>query len=100
MKTTKNFYDEICETYEVSSAYAVAKIVDVKPNTALRWKKNASTFDEDISVRVAKLLDYDPAYVLACMAAQKSEEKESYSYWTKIAGMLESGKKTTARLAL
>ncbi|MFC3151779.1 hypothetical protein ACFOEK_12135 [Litoribrevibacter euphylliae] len=103
MKTTQEFFQEICETYELTSAYSVAKILDVTSPTAQRWRNGNHSFDDESAVKVAAILGYEPAYILACMAAERASKKEdstSASHWIKLADMLETGKNKMFKLAV
>lgn len=83
MKTV-DFVDAIRAQNGNCSFYALKKILGVSQPTVSDWRHGKQFFRDDMALRVAALLHLDPAYVLACVHAERAErakrpeEKEIY----------------------
>ncbi len=97
METTESLLDALKTRLSLRSDYALAKYLGVTTVSMARWRAGGSLSDEN-AIRVADLLKMPRAYVLACMAAQRSEsDSESSGVWRQIA---ESFRDKVALLAL
>lgn len=86
MDTTQTLLDALKNKLQLRSDYALAKYLGVTGVTMLRWREGKGMSDAN-AVRVAKLLEMEPAYVLACMGAQSCEPgSEESGVWRQIAG--------------
>jgi hypothetical protein len=85
MHTTLSLIDEVIALHHLRSDYALAKFLNVTPMTVTRWRGGGHMSDE-MAVKVAHVLSLPPAYVLACMGAQRAEAgTESSGTWRQIA---------------
>lgn len=85
MDTTQSLMDALKKKLNLRSDYALAKYLGVTGVTMMRWREGKSLNDEN-AIRVAKLLDMPPAYVLACMGALRTDEgTEASGIWRQIA---------------
>jgi hypothetical protein len=84
MLTTPDFLDALKLKLKLPSDYAVGKHLGVTSMTMSRWRAGGALSDENAR-RVADLLEMPRAYVLACMAAQRSDDPESSGTWRQIA---------------
>lgn len=83
--TTNEFLDALKLRLNCRSDYALAKALGVTSVSMMRWRAGGA-FNDKNAMHVAKLLDLPPAYVLACMGAQRAEEDmESSGVWRQIA---------------
>lgn len=90
MKSTADFIQEIKVKYDLKSNYAVAKLLDQTDTAIARWSKGKSTFSDESAIHVAKLLDLDPAYVVACVHAERAKPSEEKKLWERIAAMMQT----------
>ena len=88
MKTTIEFLDELKRVHALPSDYAAAKLIGAEPNRISNYRTGTSRFDDDMAVRVAELLQIEPAYVLACVAAERTKSERARRTWEKLAKKL------------
>lgn len=83
--TTNEFLDALKTRLNCRSDYALAKALGVTSVSMMRWR-GGGAFNDKNAMHVAKLLELPPAYVLACMGAQRADEDmESSGVWRHIA---------------
>jgi hypothetical protein len=83
--TTVQLLDALRAKLNLRSDYALGKYLGVTQMTVTRWRQGGSLSDDN-AIRFAHLLDLSPAYVLACMGAQRCEEDtEASGTWRQIA---------------
>jgi hypothetical protein len=86
MKTSADFLDDLRARYGLQSDNAVAvKLLKMKRQQVSVYRQKQHAFDDTISIKVAELLDIEPGYVMACMAAQRAKSPEVRSLWERIA---------------
>lgn len=89
--TTIEFLDGLKDRLKIKSDYKLAKELGVSHTRISNWRRGRNTFDERIAVQVAHLLTLDPAYVLACMAAERSKRADVKTAWKKAAQRIGMG---------
>ena len=89
--TTVEFLDGLKDRLKIKSDYQLAKELGVSHTRISNWRRGRNTFDERIAVQVAHLLTLDPAYVLACMAAERSKRADVKTAWKKAAQRIGMG---------
>lgn len=80
-KTTADFLNELKVKHGLKSNYAVAKFLDQTDTAIARWAHGKGTFSDETAMKIAELLEYDPAYVMACMAAERSKDANVKKTW-------------------
>lgn len=103
MKTSKDFVREIRARYGkkgILSDYALAKLLGVTSSTmSLHKSGGVKSFGDETGERIAELLDLDPAYVLACLAAERAKRPDVRATWQRVAAHFEQVKQA-ARVAM
>lgn len=85
MKTTLEFLDGVSAKLGGASDYAIAKELDVTRSAVSRYRNGLSTFDDETAIRVARILDIDPAAVLLAAHAERTKNPEAKNLWTSLA---------------
>ena len=103
MKTSNDFVREIRVLYGkkgILSDYALAKLLWLTRQTVSAHKSgSAKAFGDETGQRIAELLDLDPAYVLACLAAERAKRPDVRATWQRVAEQFEQIKHA-ARVAM
>ncbi len=68
--------------------YGLQKILGLTKTTITRYRKGIGYFDDDVALRVADDLGLDRAYVLTCVAAERSRRAEVKAVWIRTAEKL------------
>jgi plasmid maintenance system antidote protein VapI len=90
MRTTLEFLDAIKARHSVPSDYALAKFLGVSRQAVGHYRNTRDYLGPDVAVRVAKLLDLDPAYVLICTQAERERSESARPVWQGLAARLEA----------
>ena len=85
MKTTADFLDDLQKKLGVTSDYAVAGKMEMHRQHISHYRNLKGSFDDAMSLRVADILETDPAFVIACMHHQRSKQAEVKKVWERIA---------------
>jgi len=88
MNTTLGFIADIKARYNIESDYAAAKLLEVSKMTVSSYRNGKSLFSDEIALKVADLLDLDPAYVVASIHAEREKNLEVKKVWSKLAEKL------------
>lgn len=72
MHTTVEFIDAAKARLQPPTDYQLARHLGISPNRVSNWRTGRNTFDEEIAVKIAELIERDPGYVLTCIAAERS----------------------------
>lgn len=89
MKTTADFLDALRVKLEVPSDYALGTKMQMHRQQMSRYRTLNSTFDDAMSLRVAEILELEPAFVVACMHHQRAKEPAEKTLWQNIAERFE-----------
>lgn len=85
MKTTADYLDELRAHYDAPSDNALALKMGIHRQYMSQYRLKKTAFDDDTCLRVADILCTDPAYVVACMHAQRAKEPKIKQVWERIA---------------
>lgn len=85
MKTTIEFLDAIKSRHGLQSDYAIAKFLKLPTATVSRYRNGRNHFDDSIALRVAKALEIEPLYVIACSHAERTSTPEVKEIWRQMA---------------
>lgn len=87
MDTSSTFVDRIKTKHNVTSDYAVAALLGVHRSAMSKHRHGQrDAWDDVIGLRIADLLEIDPAYVLACLSAERTKRPDVAKVWKKVAG--------------
>lgn len=89
IRTTVEFLDLLCDHYKYlsedgktpASDYRVHKELGVSQQTVSKWRTGRHTFDDETCIQVAKILHFDPGYVIACVHIERSKSSELRDFW-------------------
>lgn len=85
MKTTADFIEALKAKHSLKSNYAVAKFLGQTDTAVARWSHGKGSFSDETAMQFADLLEIDPAYVVACMHAERAKREEEKKLWERIA---------------
>jgi hypothetical protein len=91
MRTTSQYLDALKERLNVTSDYALAKHLGIRQSTISSYRHRGSHFGEDLSIRVAEILEIDPGEVLAAMAAERTKCPAARKAWARLSDSLMAG---------
>lgn len=83
MKTV-DFLDAVKTRYDLPSDYALAAFMEVSKQKISSYR-SGHTLGDDVAVKMAELLNLPPAYVLACVHAERASDDQIRSIWTTMA---------------
>jgi len=84
-KTTADFIADLKAKHGLRSNYAVAKFLKQTDTAVARWAHGKGSFSDETAMHIADLLDLDPAYVVACVHAERAKRTEEKKLWEHIA---------------
>lgn len=79
--TTTDLLDEVKKAEGIESDYALAKRLDVLPQTVSNYRKGRTQMSDEIAVAMAALVDRAPAPILAQLAADRAKSPEVAKVW-------------------
>lgn len=85
MERTIDFIERLRASNDGCSNYRIAKLLGCDQSAVIRYTKHSTTMDDKYAIRMAELLGIDPAYVLACIAAERSRDVDTTRIWSRIA---------------
>ena len=88
MESTKQFLERLRARLGGASEcsdYRLAKVLEVSHVTIHGYLKKGRSMDDKVALNLAKQLNIEPAYVVACCHAERSTSAESLKLWTEIA---------------
>ncbi|OCS48825.1 DUF3693 domain-containing protein [Ralstonia pickettii] len=85
MKTTLEFLDAISAKLGGASDYAIAKHLEVTRASVSKWRNGHGGFDDETAIRVARILDIDPAIVLFASHAERTKTPAAKGVWMALA---------------
>lgn len=87
MQTTADFIEALKAKHGLKSNYAVAKFLNQTDTAVARWSKGSVTFSDEMAMHMAELLDFDPAYVVACVHAERAKTEAEKKLWERISNI-------------
>ena len=88
MKTTADFLDAFRIKFDVDSDFKAMAALGIKHRQQIsRYRTLQTTFDDDLAMRIADILETDPAFVVACMHHQRAKHQAEKNLWERIAGL-------------
>lgn len=83
--TTIEYIDALRAHLGLSSDYQLARELRVTRSAVSKYRTGQTTADETTALRIAELLNIDPARVLADVAAERSRTPEARTVWRRMA---------------
>jgi len=83
-----DYIDIIRKKHDISD-YKTAQLLGISPARVSTYRCGKSkTFEDDISIKVAELLETDPAQIIAEMHKEKAKTRKEKNVWESIAKAL------------
>lgn len=96
MYTTSSLVEMIKKANGNCTPYRVAQILGVSKHSAYNWLNGSNYMSDETAVKAAKELKLDESYVVACIAAERHKDDESYPVWQTICHRLEPRRRKAA----
>lgn len=87
-KTTVDFLNDVKAKYGITSNYALAKLMGQTDTAVARWMHGKNTLSDETAVKVAELLEIEPSFIMACIAAERSKDAKVKAAWKHTAEVL------------
>lgn len=87
MKTTVEFLDAVRVKRGLTSDNQLAIFLGCTRQAISGYRYKRTFLDDEIAMRVADTLDIDPAFVLACVHAERERNLEVRAVWERIANL-------------
>ena len=84
MKTTVEFLDAVKNRYHLPSDYALANKLGITRSGVSKFRLGKDKLGDQTALKIAELLEIEPGYVLACIAAERSKDervKKAWAWW-------------------
>lgn len=88
MKTTADYLDELQAHFDVDSDNALGAKLEMHRQQLSLYRNKKAAFDDEMCLRVAKLLKTDASYVMACMHWQRAKAPQVKAAWKHTAEVL------------
>ena len=85
---TAALLDALRARLNLPSDYALAPVLNVSRSQISAWRHGKDPMSEKIAEHIADILDTSPAYVLACVAADRSKSARTRQAWAEVAKKL------------
>jgi predicted transcriptional regulator len=82
---TAALLDRLSKKLNGASDYKIASELHVTRATVSKWRVGKGTMSDETAVRVAELLEENPAYVLALVQSERTQSPSAEKVWKKIA---------------
>lgn len=86
--TVSEYVELLEKKFNPKNDSALADLLRVRPPTVYRYKNENGTFNDEVSVRVAKLLEINPLHVIADMDAARAISPTSKKYRKELAKVI------------
>lgn len=87
MKTSKEFLQEVKTRHHLPSDGQLAKILGHTRSSISLLMQGKNYLGDDTAMKVAELLNLDPAYVVACIHAERAKHEGERKLWERIAAL-------------
>ncbi|SOZ07275.1 conserved hypothetical protein [Cupriavidus taiwanensis] len=85
MKTTLEFLEAVRAKLGGASDYAIAKELGISRSAVSKYRNGMGGFDDETAVKVARILDVDPAAVATAAHAERAKSPELRQMWASVA---------------
>lgn len=97
MHTTVELLDAACAKLGGITDYRLAKELGVRQQTVSNWRTGTRTIGNDHALGLARILEIDPVYVIACASAERAEAGARQE-WLRMAGRVQGAGRKIASL--
>lgn len=98
MLTTVELLDLIKHRFDIGSDYALAKRLGVSPSLICKHRDRPFGMSNDLALKCAELLKYDPAFVLLCVNAERAKCAAEKAAFVRLAGLALAHSRELARI--
>lgn len=91
MQTCRDYLRAAKVRLGVTSDYALAKALELTRSGVSRLQSGSTTFDDDTAMRVAAILEVNPAQVIAAAHAERARDPKLKTVWEGIAAKVAAG---------
>gem|GEM_PF-727999 len=84
MKTTNEYLDKVKKVHGLKSDYALAKYLETSTAVITRYRKNLSTMDDLMAVKIAKALSLEPIITIAAGNAERAKDEKTRELWNRL----------------
>lgn len=77
MHTTNQLLDEIARKHGSATDYRLAKLMNTAQQTVSNWRHGRRVMSPEFAPRVAALLEWDAAYVMACVEHERAVKESA-----------------------
>lgn len=88
MQTTVEFLDAVKEKHGIPSDNQLAIRLGSTRSSVSNYRGKKNYLEDEVAVKVAALLEIDPAYVMACIHAEREKNQEVKKVWSRMAERL------------
>lgn len=88
MEGTREFLDALSRRWGGATDYAIAKRLGVSKQSISNYRSGIRCISDELAIRIAAELELDPAYVLACVNAERQPEPAVSRVWLELARRL------------
>lgn len=81
MKNTSDFLDALRVKLDLPSDNALGKYLGIHRQTISHYRTLNGSFDDEMSIRVAEILEIESAFVMACMHHQRAKNPKVKAVW-------------------
>lgn len=85
MKTTVEFLNAVKAKHHLPSDGRLAVMLGLTRASISRFQQGKDFLGDETAMKVADLLDIDPAFVVACVHAERAKRPEEKALWSSIA---------------
>jgi plasmid maintenance system antidote protein VapI len=84
--------DEVQEVKGLTSDYALAQLLGVKPQTISNYRQGRTQMSDEMALRVARMMGRPAALVLVQIAAERAKSPDVAKVWREAARILAGSK--------
>jgi len=84
MQKTSEFLDAICDRYTLTSDNQLSKKLGFSRAAISAYRHGKRSFDENSALRVAELLEIEPAVVCVCAQIERAKTDSARAVWESI----------------
>lgn len=85
MQNTIDFLDAVRHKHNIHSDNQLALFLGCTRGAISGYRNKRSAMDDEIALRVSDALEIDPAYVIACIHAEREKNAALRSIWERVA---------------
>lgn len=87
MLSSVELFDLILHRFDLPSDYALAKRLGVSPSLICKHRDHPFGMSNSLALKCAELLQYDPAFVLLCVNAERAKCAAEKAAFVRLAGL-------------